>query len=160
MLLQGIFLTQGSNPPLPCLHISRWVLYRRSQRESPLLTTATSRLAGHDGANMLAWSQHSGFITPSVFPLTPPSTHQPCQRCFIHSLPPLLLPPDKQKWTGSREGRDARQLLPSEQKHWPGGGEASWSRPADPDEGCLHLPAPLPLCFRGRQGNQSRCLLR
>lgn len=104
---------------------------------------------------MLAWSRHSGFVTPSVFPLALPSANRPCQSCFIHSLPPSLLPPDKQKQTGSREGRDTRQLLSSGQKCWPGGGEVSWSRPADPDEGLLHLPAPPPLCVRpaGQSGS-------
>ena len=58
--------------------------------------------------------------------------------CFIHSLPPSLLLPDKQKQAGSRgQGRQALPVIG--QKHRPGDGETTWSRPADPDEGCLHI---------------------
>lgn len=72
--------------------------------------------------------------------------------CFIHSLPPSLLLPDKQKQAGSREGRDARHFLSSGQKHRPGDGEATWSRPADPDEGCLHVSTtPVLLRRTGRR---------
>lgn len=96
-----------------------------------------------------------GLILPPSSPSLSLLQTDLAKSCFIHSLPPSLLPPDKQKQTGSREGRDTRQLLSSGQKRWPGGGEVSWSRPADPDEGLLHLPAPPPLCVRlaGQSGS-------
>ena len=37
-LFQGIFLTQGSNPRLPCLLHCGWILYHRATREAPQLS--------------------------------------------------------------------------------------------------------------------------
>ena len=88
----------------------------------------------------MRWLEVSTQVYSLRLPLALPSTTQPCSSSvasFIPSLPHCCCQINRSTQEAERAGTPGTSCHLGESTGL-GNGETTWSRPADPDEGCLH----------------------